>query len=69
MTTRSLAIRAISDCRWLLTAPRPAGEVESTSRIQWMPSGSRLLAGSSRITVGSLTARRPTPTPLAHAQE
>ena len=53
MTTRSSAISAISDSRWLLTRTvRPSrARATRTSRIQRTPSGSSPLAGSSRITV------------------
>ena len=65
MMIRWSAVSAISLIRWLETnTVRPsAARVLNIWRIQWMPSGSRPLTGSSKIRIGgspSMAAAMPT---------
>ena len=71
MTTRSVAVRAISLIRWLETKMvRPsAARPWSSVRTHRMPSGSRPLTGSSkRRTPGSPSSAEAMPEALAHAR-
>ena len=71
MISRRSATASTSRSRWLesRTVPPRSAKSRSTPRIQRMPSGSRPLAGSSRIsTSGSPSRACAEPEPLAHAE-